>query len=79
MRVWIHKKWQLVNATFGWFHFEDPFSHFFHFFEFTKNVFFEFFSKGVIFSALLNKTFLNRFIESVSMDKAIWHQFFQIR
>ena len=58
---------------------KTAFPTFFHFFELTKNVFFEFFSKGVIFSALLNRTFLNRFIESVSMDRAIWHQFFQIK
>ena len=47
--------------------------------ELTRNVFFEFFSKGVIFLALLNKTFLNRFIASVSMDKTVRHQFFHIQ
>ena len=40
---------------------------------------FEFFSKGVIFSALLKKNFLNRFIDSVSMDEAVWHKFFHIQ
>ena len=56
------KKWQLVNATFGWFRFEHPFLHFFHFFELTKKVFFRLFSKWVTFAALIMEILLKRFL-----------------
>ena len=75
MRSWFDTASMLLLVTFSSYLFEDHFFPFFHFFKVLKKVFIRLFSNWVVFTALVMKTILNRFIECGLVSLFNWDNF----